>query len=72
MIRIAFIILVFLSTGAFAQQTSPSEQALYGKLSNEISLGLQCTVETIRLTQELAKTKERVKALEEKYEPKPK
>jgi hypothetical protein len=64
--------LLFLPVSAFAQQatSSPMEQALSVKLSNEVSMGLQCTASAITLQQNLQKAQERIKALEEKYEPK--
>lgn len=63
---------LLLSSAASAQQAvTPMEQALSGKLSNEISLGLQCTIANLTMQHDLVAARERIKALEEKYEPKP-
>jgi hypothetical protein len=56
---------------AHAQQQSPMEQAPSAKLGAEIGGSLQCSAALIVDQQALAQAQARVKALEEKYEPKP-
>lgn len=72
MIRVGLMFcLLLLPFAAAAQQApSPMEQALSVKISNEVSLGLQCHAALIGTQQELTRAQARIKALEEKYEPK--
>lgn len=66
-----FIIAIALlaSTSAFAQQQTPSEQALGTKLLQEIQGGLNCSASLISVQAELAKATARIKELEPKPEP---
>lgn len=66
----ALLLLLTFPDFAFAQQAGPpSEQALAIKLSNEISLGLQCSAGLITVQQELANAKAKIKELEAKAAP---
>lgn len=73
---LAFLLTLGAAVPAFAQQPTtqpqtPLEQALAGKLSFEINAGLQCSTSIVILQSELAKAKERIRALEESPSTKP-
>lgn len=58
------------STSAFAQQQTPSEQALGAKLLQEIQGGLNCSASLISVQADLAKANARIKEIESKPEEK--
>lgn len=65
--RIA-ILALFFAFPAWAQQQTPSEQALGTKLMQEIQGGLNCSASLIALQAELAKAQARIKEFETKAE----
>lgn len=70
--RIVFFaaLAVTLASPGLAQQPSPIEQALSQRLGIEINAGVQAAAAIIDLQRQLSATQARIKALEEKYEPK--
>lgn len=65
------IIFCLLASQAFAQQQqTPKEQALAQRVGSEIGANIEANAIIIDLRQQLATAQARVKALEEKYEPK--
>lgn len=66
---LAAIILLVVS-GANAQEQSPNEEALGQRLNIEINANLKSMAMIIGLQRQLAAVQARVKALEDKYEPK--
>lgn len=64
------VFLSLISTAAFAQQATPSEQALSARLLQELQASVNCSTEAIALKTELAKAQARIKELEPKVEPK--
>jgi len=66
---------LLISDGAFAQQQapqqpSPMEQALGRKLMQEINTSVTCGAGLVAAQEQLTAAQVRVKALEDKYEPK--
>lgn len=68
--RKALLIVLLSSFPAWAQQPSPSEEAIGAKLMLEINLGLQCNAALVDDKRKLAAAQARVKELEDKYESK--
>lgn len=64
------VALVLISSVALAQQPSPESQALAQKLMAEINANIQCSAAGITLAQQLKDAQARIKALEDRYEPK--
>lgn len=69
---LAVLICCVVTVPALAQNPpSPFEQALAQRLSREIDGALQCSAALITTQQAQAQSTARIKALEDKYEPKP-
>lgn len=61
---------LFVPARVHAQQASPAEQALSGKLSQEISMGLQCGAGLIAAQAKIKELEDKLKATEAKPEDK--
>lgn len=61
--------LLFLSSAAIAQTTTPEIQAVGAKLMQEINANIQCNAQGIVARQEIEKLQIEIAALKAKYEP---
>lgn len=74
MVRTFLTVAVLLVCGtALAQESqTPLEQALMQRLNAEVGGGIQCGAAYITLQRELTAAQQKIKTMEEKYEPKSK
>lgn len=65
------LLVLLLATPAAAQNATPSEQAMGARIIQEVQASLTCNTSLINAQAEIAKAQAEIKALKEKYEPKP-
>lgn len=65
------ILLASVALARGQEQESPRVQALFGRVNSEVSANLQCVANAITLADQLKEAKQKVRALQEKYESAP-